>query len=90
MFLNINNFIIGQFLQPSRQADVLSKSTRALMRAELEQLVRIEGSPATIADMNTMLDWLALPDPRLLFKIVTKIFGEVSLLQNLLVDLSHF
>jgi hypothetical protein len=53
------------------------------MRAELEQLVRIEGSPATIADMNTMLDWLALPDPRLLFKIVTKIFGEVSLLQNL-------
>jgi len=60
------------------------------MRAELEQLVRIEGSPATIADMNTMLDWLALPDPRLLFKIVTKIFGEVSLLQNLLVDLSHF
>jgi hypothetical protein len=48
------------------------------MRAELEQLARIEGLPATIADMNAMLDRLALPGPRLLFKIVTKLFGEVS------------
>ncbi len=69
---------------------MLSKSTRALMRAELEQLARIEGLPATIADMNTMLDWLAPPGPRLLFKIFTKLFGEVCVPQNLLVDLSHF
>jgi hypothetical protein len=60
------------------------------MRAELEQLACIEGLPATIADMNAMLDRLALPGPRLLFKIVTKLFGEVSALQTLLVDLSYF
>jgi hypothetical protein len=33
------------------------------MRAELEQLARNEGLPATIADMNAMLDRLAPPGP---------------------------
>ena len=69
---------------------MLSKPTRAAMRAELEQLARIEGLPATIADMNAMLDRLALPGPRILFKIVIKLFGEVSVLQNLLVHVSYF